>query len=51
MRAVAQQVYIISLTSAFPMTCVTFADSPWEMDKWPLFVQVRCSHDVRCIHK
>jgi len=25
---------------AIPLTCVTFTDSRWETDKWPIFIHV-----------
>ena len=33
------------------VSCVIFTDSWWKTDKWPVFVQVHCSHDVATIHK
>jgi len=34
-----------------PFTCITFTDSWWGTDKWPVFVQVHCSIDVANMHK
>jgi len=33
------------------VTCVTFADSWWKTDKWPLFAQVLCAHGMASIQK
>jgi len=38
-------------TRAIPSMCVTFTNSLWEMDKWPIFVQVHSSYTVIFIHK
>jgi hypothetical protein len=34
-----------------PSTCLTFTDSRWGIDKWPVSVQVHYSHDVTSVHK
>jgi hypothetical protein len=38
-------------TVVITLTCVTFTSRWWDMKKWSLFVQVRRSHEVACIHK
>jgi len=38
-------------TRAIPSMCATFTNSLWEMDKWPIFVQIHSSYTAIFILK
>lgn len=38
-------------TSVIALTCLPFTHSRWKAFKWPILIQVHCSHDMADIHK
>jgi len=47
-----QSLSVLSMqTWAIPSMCATFTNSLWEMDKWPISVQVHSSYTATFIHK
>jgi len=46
-----QQVLMCRQTLVIPLTCVAFTNGRWEVDKWPIFLQVDHFDELTGIYK